>query len=180
MLRLFVCIWLPDEIKERIIKFQNEMKGLPIDAKFVETENLHITITFLGYKDLKEFEKIKSGMTAALKDMKKFSVKIKGLKVIPNDNCIRVIGINIEDGDNILANLIRKAAKEIGGDYYEKQKITLCRVKKIYDKPPVRDFVNKNLNIEIGSFEINSVALVQSILTKHGPIYETIYKCPLQ
>jgi 2'-5' RNA ligase len=176
MLRLFVCVWIPNEIKEKIIKFQNEMRELPIDANFVETDNLHITVTFLGYKDLKEVEKIKSGVTVALKDMKKFNTRIKELKVIPNENYIRVIGISIEDENNLLANLIKKVAKEIGGDYYEKQKITLCRVKKIYDKAPVKDFIKKNTNIEIGSFEIDSVVLVKSVLTKHGPVYETIYR----
>jgi 2'-5' RNA ligase len=176
MLRLFVCVWIPDGVKEKIIKFQNEIKELPMDAKFVETENLHITITFLGYKDLKEIEKIKNGIIAALKGVEKFNVKIKGLKIIPNENYIRVMGIGIGDEDNNLANLIKKVAKQIGGDYYEKQKITLCRVKKIYDKASMKKFIEKNLNIEIGSFEINSVALVKSVLAKHGPVYETIYK----
>jgi len=177
---LFTCVWLPNELKERVMDFQKEIMKLPIKAKCVEVENLHFTITFLG--DVKDgvVKTLKEKLNTSVENVNKFHVKLSELKIIPNENFIRVMGINIRDESGEVSNLIKKVAKSIGGKYYEKQKLTLCRVKKIYDKEKVRNFIEKNRNIEIGSFEVNSVALVKSTLTREGPVYETVHKSMLK
>lgn len=179
MVRLFVCIWVPEFLRDRIVEFQKEIKKLPIKTKFVEPENLHLTITFLG--DVKESDivSLKEKLDASLKNINKFHVKLKGLKIIPNENYIRVIGINVENRDEI-SSLIRGVGKSIDGKFYEETKLTLCRVKNIKDKQLLRNFIEKHRKIEIGEFEVKSVVLVKSMLTRQGPIYETIYESLLK
>jgi len=180
MLRLFTCVWVPKELKEKIINFQKEIMKLPIKAKYVEVENLHFTITFLGDVKEEDLNKLKEMLDTSIKDIKSFHVKLSELKIIPNEEFIRVIGININDENGDVSNLIKKVAESMDGKYYEKQKLTLCRVKKIYDKKIVKNFIEKNCNVEIGGFQIDSVALVKSTLTMKGPIYETIHKSMLK
>jgi 2'-5' RNA ligase len=178
MLRLFACIWVPNDLRDKIIKFQKEVQKLPLGTKFVEPENLHITVTFLG--DVKEdkLNSIISKLDYITKTTKKFSVRLMGLKVIPNESCVRVLGINLMDGENVV-DLIKKIGASIGGKYYEEAKLTLCRVKKIQDKHSLREFIERNRNIEIGGFEVRSVALVNSVLTRSGPIYKTVHESTL-
>ncbi len=102
-------------------------------------------------------------------------MKLQKLKLIPNENYIRVIGIKTENEGNI-SNLIREVVKNVGGKFYEKTKLTLCRVKKIENKRLLRKFIENHRDIKIGTFNVESVALVKSVLTKHGPIYETIHR----
>ena len=180
MLRLFVCVWVPNELRREVMNFQKEIMKLPIKAKYVEVENLHFTITFLGNVKDEDLKILKEKLDASVENLNKFHVKISGLKIIPNEEFIRVIGINIKDESGEVSNLIKKVAESIGGKYYEKQKLTLCRVKKIYDKEKVRKFIEKNRNVEIGGFQVNSVALVKSILTREGPIYESIHESMLK
>lgn len=180
MLRLFTCVWLPNELRERIMNFQKEIMKLPIKAKYVEVENLHFTITFLGNVKNRDLKILKEKLDASVENVDKFHVKVSGLKIIPNENFIRVIGINIKDESGKVSNLIKKVAESIGGKYYEKQKLTLCRIKKIYDKEKVRNFIEKNRNIEIGGFQVNSVTLVKSTLTREGPVYETVHESVLK
>ena len=180
MLRLFTCVWLPHELREEIINFQKEIMKLPIKVKCVEVENLHFTINFIGNVKDEDVKSLKEKLDVSVGDINKFDVKLSGLKIIPTEEFIRVIGINIKDNSDQVSNLIKKVGKSIGGKYYEKQKLTLCRVKKIFDKERIKNFIEKNRDIEIGSFQVNSVALVKSMLTRGGPVYETIHESKLK
>ena len=148
-------------------------------AKFVETNNLHFTVTFLGEISDEQLPDLESKVDGSVKNIDRFSVKIEELKVIPNENYIRVVGLKVKDAGKI-ANLIKRVANSIGGKYYLEQKITLCRVKKIFDKKELQKFIKINKNIKIGEFQVNAVSLVRSKLTKSGPIYKNIHNSYLK
>ena len=173
-MRLFTCVWVPDALREKIKNFQKKMTDLPMKAKFVETNNLHFTITFLGETSNERLLDLKNKLDESVKNIDRFSVKIEELKAIPNENYIRVIGIKIKDGEKI-ANLIKSVGDSIGGKYYLEQKITLCRIKKVFDKKELQKFIEINKNIKIGKLQVDSVSLVRSSLTRSGPIYENIH-----
>jgi len=179
VLRLFVCIWIPNNLKDKIIKFQQEIQKLPIKTKFVELENLHLTVTFLGNIKESEVDPIIKKLDNITEKIKKFFIKLVGLKIIPNESYVRVLGLNVKAEENVV-NLVKKIGETIGGKYYEATKLTLCRVKNVQDKRFLREFIEMNRNIEIGEFQVKSVALVKSTLTRNGPVYETIHESMLQ
>jgi len=179
IMRLFTCVWVPNDIREKIKLVQGKMVNLPMKVKFVEINNLHFTVSFLGEMGSSDLPNLKSKLDEVVKENEKFNVKIEGLKTIPSENYIRVIGIKVKDTDKI-GNLIKSVGDKIGGKFYLEQKITLCRVKKILDKEVVQNFIRSNKNIKIGEFQVNRVSLVKSTLTKSGPIYETIHDSYLE
>ena len=173
-MRLFVCVWVPDVLKEKIRNFQQEMITLPMKAKFVETKNLHLTVTFLGNTDGDKVTYLKNQLDLSIEDVKKFNAKLEGLKIIPNENYIKVMGVQVLSEE--MPELIKKVAKYIDGDYHEATKLTLCRVKNVIDKRAVKEFIEKNRNVKFGEFGVRGVALVKSTLTRRGPEYETIHE----
>lgn len=179
MLRLFICIWIPENIKHDIIKFQEKLKELPMNIKLVEKENLHLTITFLGNVKEEKVNDIKKLLDKAIKDINEFHVKLREVKLIPSESYIRVIGINTIDEKDMLRKLIRDVGKTIGGSYHETTKLTLCRVKNISNKKIVKEFLEKNKHISFGEFVVKKVSLVKSTITRQGPVYETIYESSL-
>ena len=179
MLRLFVCVWVPEELKEKIVKLQEEIKNVPIIAKFVERGNLHLTITFLGNIKDEEVDSLKKKLDMTAKNIKKFQISLSGLKIIPNEYYVRVLGVGIKDSEKII-DLIKSVGNAVGGKYYETNKLTLCRVKKVKDKKMLRNFIEKNRNVEIGAFEVKCIALVKSALTRNGPLYKTLFESELQ
>ena len=178
-MRLFTCVWVPDTLKEKIKDFQQKMINLPMKVKFVETNNLHFTVTFLGETDDRKLTDLKNKLDESVKNTDRFGVKIEELKAVPNENYIRVIGIKVNDSGKI-ANLIKSVADLIGGKYYLEQKITLCRIKKVFDKKELQKFIEINKNMKIGEFQVDAVSLVQSKLTRSGPIYETVHNARLK
>jgi 2'-5' RNA ligase len=179
MLRLFVCIWIPEELKEKIVNLQEEIRNVPIIAKFVERENMHLTITFLGNIRDEDVVSLKNKLDMTTKYIKKFQIKLSGLKVIPNEYYVRVLGVDVKGSEKFI-DLIKNVGDTVGGKYYETNKLTLCRVKKVKDKKMLRDFIEKNRNVEIGDFEVKNIALVKSVLTRNGPLYKTLHESELQ
>ncbi len=56
MKRIFVAVNLPEDIKETLLRYQEQWPDLP--AQWIKKENLHITLQFLGNVSEKELEKI--------------------------------------------------------------------------------------------------------------------------
>jgi len=178
MPRLFTCIWLPEDVKSNVIKFQNEIKKLPIKAKFVEPENIHITITFIGELNENKIKDLIEKINSITNDFTKIKIELEGLKLLPNENFIRVIGIDVKNNEE-LKKLIKNIGNCTRSKFYESTKLTLCRVKNIYNKNLLKNFIEKNRYIKIGSFEVKEISLVESILGRDGPTYKIIHKFKL-
>jgi 2'-5' RNA ligase len=171
MVRCFVGLFIPTEIKEKIIKIQNQIQKLPITLKLVEAENLHICLSFLG--EIKE-EKIKNiceKLDSICKRYNKFEVEISGIKLIPSENYVRVLALDVKS--NMLESIRKDVEKEIGGDS-KPLHLTLCRIKKIEDKKETIEKIKK-IESEVWKFEVEKISLIKSILQKSGPIYTSLY-----
>ncbi|ABR55378.1 2'-5' RNA ligase [Methanococcus vannielii SB] len=172
-MRCFLAFELPNELKEKLngLKSNFNFKGI----KLVETENLHITVKFLGDIDDKTLEKV---INSDLSINKVFS-EIKGIGTFPNSEYVKVIWVGstnlqktMSNIDNKLFNLGFKKEKT-----YEPH-ITIGRVKYLENdlKENLREIINKNSYVDFGKIEINSISLMKSILTPNGPKYEVIKK----
>ncbi len=172
MPRLFIGIFVPENLKTKIVLLQKEIEKLPAKLKLVELENLHISLSFLGNVEESRIDELKEKLDSVAQAYTKFETKISGLKLIPNENYVRVIALNLQNG---VLNLISKhVEKEIGGDVNPPH-LTLCRIKSISDK---KFFVEKilNLNSDIGKFTVDSLDLVESKLGQNGPVYNSLHK----
>ncbi len=175
MPRLFTCVWIPDTVKDKITDFQDKMKVVSMGVKFIEPENLHITITFLCEKDENEIRDISERLDKVTKNSRKFHVKLEGLRIIPSENYIRVIGVKLNPEHDFQA-LVRNISAVLGGDSHHDNKMTLCRVRNINNRSEILNFIKKNASVTFGEVKVESVSLVKSVLTDKGPIYETIHK----
>ncbi|MBD3156139.1 MAG: RNA 2',3'-cyclic phosphodiesterase [Candidatus Aenigmarchaeota archaeon] len=174
MVRLFTCIWLPENQIKELEELKKELKATGIIGKFVERENLHVTICFLGEVKEGDISEVKMELDEILSETCEFHVKLEDLKLIPNENYIRVVGVKAKSVD--LENLISILGKGLKVKFHKKPKLTLCRVKNVTNRTELNDFIKRNRNVKIGSFHVNKISLVKSTLTKGGPIYETIHE----
>ena len=74
-MRAFICIELSEEVKKEISKIIDKVKKVDsVRAKFVEPENIHLTLMFLGEISDKEAEMTKEALSSI--KMKKFKVEL--------------------------------------------------------------------------------------------------------
>ena len=175
MVRAFIGIFLPDKLKNKIKNIQDIFKSLPLKAKFVEENNLHITLSFLGEIDEREVKKICKILDEICKKYERFEVKIGNLIPIPNKNFVRVVAFEVESKK--LEELSKEIKEKIGGDV-KPPHLTICRVKSLLNKEIVLKKIDE-INLE-EKFFVNSVQLIKSVLTQSGPIYSIIYESRLK
>lgn len=95
-MRLFVAFDIADDIRGRIARFLDGVRGFAPDARWVRPESIHITLKFVGEKSEDELEKIKrtlEGITAHA-----FEVNIRGYGFFPGASAPRVFWVGVEAG----------------------------------------------------------------------------------
>ena len=59
-MRLFIAINFNDQTKKELVSIQNELRNNTFNGRFTTSENLHLTLAFLGECDVKQTELLKS------------------------------------------------------------------------------------------------------------------------
>jgi RNA 2',3'-cyclic 3'-phosphodiesterase len=166
--RVFISIDIPEEIRKEIIKIQNNFPEFI--GKKTESENLHLTLKFLGEISEDKLKEIKKRLEKI--NFNEFEAEIKELGVF-SEKYIRIIWLSINNCEKLQIKI-----DEILSDIFPKEKrfmshLTIARIKKI---PNRKKFLNEIKKIKIHNlkFIVNNFKLKKSILTEKKPIYEDI------
>ncbi|AFK21773.1 RNA 2',3'-cyclic phosphodiesterase [Pyrococcus sp. ST04] len=183
MVRAFIAIDVSEEVRDAIVRAQDFIGTKEARIKFVERENLHITLKFLGEISQEQIEEIKKILEKIARKYRKHEVRVKGIGVFPNPNYVRVIWAGVENDETIkaMAKEIDEALAKLG---FKREKdfvahVTLGRVKFVRDKLGLAMKLKELANEEFGSFKVEAIELKKSTLTPKGPIYETLARFEL-
>jgi 2'-5' RNA ligase len=173
MNRAFIAIMLPGEVKKKLREKQEEIKSLlegdPV--KWVEEENLHITLLFLGAVKNKEklIEKLKEVK------QKSFSVGIKEVCYFPEDKKeAKMIWVTVDDEE--IKNLLEK----IDSSLEITPHITLGRIRKWeWQRVPPECIPDIEEQLEV-NFKVESFSLIESKIRRKGPDYDIIEEFKLK
>jgi len=174
MARCFIGFLIPKGPKVKIGQVIEELKGLPMDCKFVEDENLHLCFSFLGETDDEKIKYVSAGIDSAASNCHIFDVRIYGMKMIPNEKYIRVLALDV-DGGGELTKMIKHIQEEIGGDA-KPPHLTLCRIKSVKNKEVAVERIKEFQEMEVTNFTVDSIQLIKSELSGSGPIYSIIHE----
>lgn len=178
-MRAFIAIEIPKEIKNEIVKLQETLSSLKIfHGKLTETENLHLTLKFLGEISDEKAEEVKEKLKEI--KFKKFKVKISEVGVF-SPHFVRIIWVKI-NGKEIL-ELQNKIDSELKNLFEPERRfmshMTLVRVKKVEDKAKLLQFL-ASLQLSNKEFEVSAFVLKESKLKPEGPIYTDLEIYPLE
>jgi 2'-5' RNA ligase len=184
-MRTFIAIELSSDIKESLAQIQSHLKYSGADVKWVEKDNIHLTLKFLGEiteEKRKEIEPILDGIGESIRP---FEISIKDIGVFPKIDHPRVIWASLDKGaaeSKELAERIDSALLKIG---FEKEPrpfaahLTIGRVRLPKNRDALKE---KILNSQIKSYnlqQISCIILFKSTLTPKGPIYTKIHEAKL-
>lgn len=182
-MRCFIAVPIKEDLKDRIIALQ---KRFPKDAdiKFVEKENLHFTIKFLGDVDETLIEKVKALLKSTADVFESFDIDVAGLGCFPSKNYIRVIWVGLKE-PQVFATLsehIDNGLKELG--FKQEQSyvshLTLGRVRTSRNRELLLQATRELENIEIGAMKVEEIILFRSYLSPKGPEYEELFTAKLR
>jgi 2'-5' RNA ligase len=170
-MRAFLCIELNKEARDELARVIKEIeKTKLISAKYVEPENLHLTLKFFGELSDAEADDIKKKLEEF--KFKKFDTELCDLGYFSED-FIRVLWIALKCSE--IAKLVDKIEEMFGeNDKETKCHVTLARIKHVADKTKFKEFLRK-LKINKTKFLVDKICLKSSVLTSKGPVYSDIF-----
>ena len=182
--RIFIAINLPGDIKKLLARKEQQWKEIP--AKWVEEENLHITLVFLG--DLTDIELGEAVMAvkSVAAQHEPFEIKLEKIAYGPDEKIppkfIWVSGQKSKEL-SVLKNGVQDALLEKINFLPEHRAftphVTLARIKTMEWRaiePEERPQVEESIDV---GFTVESIEVMESHLAKSGPQYTVIESFPL-
>jgi 2'-5' RNA ligase len=171
------------DVKQNLTRMQQAALKTGADLKLVETENIHMTIRFLGDITPDIVEKIFVEMQKI--SFKPFPVQLTGLGVFPNLNYPRVLWAGIAQGATQLQSIFTQIEPRLQALGFPPEHnafsphLTIARIRSPHNKTQLATLVTKNTQYDFGSVEAKCFRLKRSELTPRGPIYTTLKEyCP--
>ena len=170
MKRLFVSIDLPDAVKRDLYAI---CYGL-VRTKWVEEEQLHLTLRFIGGVDGSVFIDIKDSLENVR--MNPFQLRLKGLGHFPPKKNPRVLWVGMEPQDSVtmLRNRIESILVKIGLEPERRKFSPHITIARLNDPPinKVARFLEERCLFSSTAFPVSGFCLYSSILTPKGAIHK--------
>lgn len=180
--RAFIAINLDSKIREYLSSLKNNLKIGNSKIKWVEENNLHITLKFLGYILPQQLELIDLTLKKITNQYPPFSIKLSSdIGIFPPYKIPRIIWVGIREGSRELTELYNSIEENLHKNGFPKENkrfsghITIGRIKYIKDKDSLINSL-KQIRIECFSQKVESVELMESELTPKGPVYHVLHK----
>ena len=179
-IRCFIAIELSREIKQALGEIERELQKSISGVKWVDPENIHLTLKFLGNIQKGTVEDIKHILEQAVSGTPPFKIRLSEAGAFPGISRPRVLWVGIDEGKHESAEIAGRIDDGVSRLGVEKESrpfhphLTLARVKFIKDKDSVRNAFS-SLRIPPSLMTADSLTLFQSTLTREGPVYTPLY-----
>ena len=183
LIRSFIAINIPDTVKSELASLILLLGKTGADVKWVRTENLHLTLKFLGGITEDQIRRVIGCLKEIAMGQKPFSIHLAGLSGFPNMEHPRVLWVGIEGGAEAMKELserIEIGMRLIGFPRKERSfssHLTMGRVKSGKNLQKLLDLMQKTPFSSMKRIGIDQVSFYKSTLTPAGSVYEVISQC---
>lgn len=185
-LKLFTGASVGPAIRSSATALQQTLALCGANVKWVEPENLHVTINFLGEVDDRDLHGICRALTAVAKKEAPFRLAIAGVGAFPTPRRPKVLWAGITEGGDSLARIHDVSEPRLLelGVYRREERgytphLTLGRVKDEADGQLLAPELARHANWAGGSVEVEEILLFSSDHRREGPLYSVIARSPL-
>jgi 2'-5' RNA ligase len=177
--RLFVAIKIRPGEEFLRLYYQLKKTFQQEKIKWVETENVHLTLKFLGETAAHEVEDIINALAEARLGIMPFDLVLEGMGIFGSSYNPRVIWFGIKE-DKQMSNLAENIFSELELAGFERDRqnfvphLTVGRIKEISDKKRFQEKLDKIKPGHIQTDRVEEFCLFESILQPEGPVYKVI------
>jgi RNA 2',3'-cyclic 3'-phosphodiesterase len=101
LMRLFIALDIDDCVRERIARFEEGVRNLAPDARWMKPESLHVTLKFIGEQPEDSIEKIKQ--TLSVVGASTSEIHFRNYGFFPTPKSARVFWVGMEAGPQLAA-----------------------------------------------------------------------------
>jgi RNA 2',3'-cyclic 3'-phosphodiesterase len=189
-MRLFVGVELDDRVRSAAGEVAESLKralGRRVDARWIASENLHITLWFLGEVEQSRVENVTRALDTPFREAG-FDLEINGAGVFPPSGAPRVLWLGVSAGADALTRLNEELATRLPPLGFEPERrpysahLTIARIKDVprgASYREIRDAIGKE-TARAGRCRIGAITLFRSRLSPKGASYEAVLRVPLE
>lgn len=185
-IRSFLAFEQPPEIQMILTRVSGELRGSRLDVRWVNPENIHLTIVFLGNIQSEDVEAMADLLQKLCLTIGPFQISLKGTGCFPNSRRPRVLWIGLE-GDlermGRFRDSLQEALQSFGVPKEERAfrpHLTLGRFRSV-------DRADRELDAVLGRYRdlsgpvcwLKELILFKSELRPGGSVYTRLKSWPL-
>jgi len=190
MPRAFVAVLLSEQTRKAVSAQIDRLRPLSKVVTWVPSNNLHVTLRFLGDQTEQELAEVMLALEEAASGMPAFTLGVKGIGAFPNLEHPRTIWAGVSDGAPEVRNLQGRVAEalERHGIPIETRAwqahVTIGRIPnetrwRREGMAEMRSGLIRGAAMIFGSTPVTSIALMRSDLFPSGARYSDIGTVPL-
>lgn len=184
LIRTFLAIDLPEEIKVQIENVQNRLKSTVKGIRWTRPEGIHLTLKFFGNISENKIADISSVVEKNTVDIRPLSLKVSTLGTFPNLKRPRVLWLGIGGSVEKLSDLQKEIEKDLESIGFQRENrafrahLTLGRIKSPKNVKGLSEIIKNEEIYDAGSFCAGGLTLLKSDLTPQGAIYTKLAYFP--
>lgn len=188
-MRSFIAIELPREFKDALEKIQGQLKASGADVKWVQPQNIHLTLKFLGEINEGKIAEIAAIIKAVADNNRPYPLTLSSVGAFPRIDSPRVIWAGVDAGNEETTRIAKELDDKISliGILKEERPfsshITIGRTRSNLNMAKLaqglKDMAGK-AGLPDLSCQVSKITLFKSTLTPKGPLYEALKETSLR
>jgi 2'-5' RNA ligase len=184
-MRAFVAVEMGEPIRAALSALIGDLRRLDAPVKWVEAQNIHLTLKFLGSVPDTAVARAIEILRACAGGIAPFSLEIAGAGGFPDLKRPRVVFVCAVDRPPAAAELARRLNErmaEVGAERDDRpyqNHITLGRVREPRRLAQLTQRLESLQGKSFGSMQATELTLMESRLTPAGPIYSPVERVRL-
>ncbi len=185
--RAFIAVEATKTIRANCEKLMRQLQRTTADVKWVEPENLHLTLKFLGDVHLNETPRICEVVRQAVEPLAPFSIEMVGAGAFPSAHRPRTVWLGAGEGADKMESLFDVLEDRLAKQFHFRKDarrfhphLTLGRVRGGGSgMADLTERIEAASKFEAGSMVVRELVVFSSILERSGPIYEPLGRARL-
>ena len=179
-MRTFLAVEVSDAVRSEVCKLTSQLASHAAGVRWVEPNNLHLTLKFFGEISDDDVSKICTAVGDAVSPLPAFDCECLGVGAFPRVTQPRTIWVGMRDDQDRVTGLqktVEECVFELG---YPRERrafhahLTVGRVRDSRAVQPLSESLQKQSELSLGTMRVSTVTLFASQLRSSGPIYTAL------
>jgi 2'-5' RNA ligase len=185
-MRTFLAVPCADAVSARVCQLVSQLGEFSSQVKWVDPENLHLTLKFFGTIGDQEVVEIMRGVQPVVEAWSPIYVQFGGAGAFPALDRPRTLWVGLTAGGESLIDLQKAIDQSLSRRGFPKEgrrfhpHITVGRVRDGASQAKLAAQLATLQDFDVGESTLDEVELVMSKLQPDGPVYTTLARFDMQ